>query len=38
VGVPALWRTAGTRLPFYGLLALAPIQLLVLVVTARPLY
>jgi 4-hydroxybenzoate polyprenyltransferase len=38
VGVPALWRAADTRLPFYGLLALAPIQLLVLVVTARPLH
>jgi 4-hydroxybenzoate polyprenyltransferase len=38
IGTPVLWRHADTRMPFYGLLAVAPIDLLVLVVTARPLH
>jgi 4-hydroxybenzoate polyprenyltransferase len=38
VGVPLLWRRAGTRWPFYGMLLVAPVQLLAVVVTARPLH
>ncbi|HVU93197.1 MAG TPA: UbiA family prenyltransferase [Jatrophihabitans sp.] len=36
VGVPLFWRRADDRTAFYGLLVVAPVQLLVLVVTARP--
>jgi 4-hydroxybenzoate polyprenyltransferase len=38
IGVPVLWRRADERTPFYGMLLVAPIQLLVLVLTARPLH
>jgi 4-hydroxybenzoate polyprenyltransferase len=38
VGVPLLWRHAGTRAPFYGLLVVAPFEVLVLVITSRPLH
>lgn len=38
VGVPLLWRRADTRRPFYWLLAVAPVQIIVLVITARPFY
>jgi 4-hydroxybenzoate polyprenyltransferase len=38
VGTVAVWPFARTRRPFYGVLLIAPIQLLVLVVTAHPLH
>jgi hypothetical protein len=38
VGTVAVWPFACTRRPFYGVLLIAPIQLLVLVVTAHPLH
>jgi hypothetical protein len=36
--VPVLWRHAGTRRPFYWLMAVAPVDLLVIVANARPLH
>jgi rhodanese-related sulfurtransferase len=38
VGIGLLWRHADTRVAFYGLLVVAPIELVVLVVTAGPLH
>lgn len=38
VGVPVLWTRTHTRQTFYGLLIVAPVQFLVLVVTAAPLH
>lgn len=38
LGGAALWRRAWTRLPFYVLLLVVPVQLIVLAVTARPLH
>lgn len=37
-GVPTLWRRAESRAPFYGVLLIAPIVLIVMVLTARPLH
>jgi 4-hydroxybenzoate polyprenyltransferase len=36
IGLPLFWRRADDRTAFYGLLVLAPVQLIVLVATARP--
>jgi hypothetical protein len=37
-GIPTLWRRAESRAPFYGVLLIAPIVLIVMVLTARPLH
>lgn len=38
IGVPLLWNRTEGRAPFYALLLVAPVQLIVLVLTARPLH
>lgn len=37
-GIPLLWRRADSRAPFYGVLLVAPVELVALVLTARPLH
>lgn len=37
-GTPLYWNRAHTRQPFFGLLAVAPVQVLTIVLTAHPLH